>query len=103
VLAIEFTSDASEGTLTIYAGERQIVREAFKFVKKTGFLRSEKISGSLAFSRKLPAGPTSLRVYVSTPGKPTRTVLLERDLAGGSNPKLDVRVESDGITTATLD
>ena len=102
VLGIEFFSEASEGTLTIYAGERQIVREAFKFVRKTGFLRSEKISGTLNFQRTLPSGPISLRVYVSTPGKPTRSVLLEKELAGGTSPKLGIQVDGEGRTTATL-
>ena len=55
VLGIEFFSEASEGALTIYAGERQIVREPFKFVRKTGFLRSEKISGQPEL-RAHPAG-----------------------------------------------
>ena len=89
--------------LTIYAGERQIVRESFKFVRKTGFLSREKISGSLQFERTLAAGPTALRVYVSTPGKPTKSILLEENLAGGSTPKLNIRVDADGRTAATLD
>jgi hypothetical protein len=101
-LGISFFSEASEGVLTIYAGERQIVREPFKFVRKTGFLRSEKISGTLNFARKLPAGTAALRVYVSLPGRPTKSVLVEGVLAGGSAPKLDVRVDGEGLTTATL-
>lgn len=102
-LAIEFFSEASEGVLTIYAGERQIVREPFKFVKKTGFLRSEKISGNLTFQRTLPAGPAALRIYVSTPGKPTKSVLLEERLAGGSTPRLNIRVDADGRTSAAIE
>jgi hypothetical protein len=101
-LAITFFSEASEGVLTIYAGERQIVREPFRFVRKTGFLRSEKISGSLSFERTLPAGAAALRVYVSVPGKPTKSVLVEGELAGGSTPTLDVKVDGEGRTTATL-
>jgi hypothetical protein len=101
-LAIQFFSDVSEGTLTIYAGERQIVREPFKFVRKTGFLRSEKVSGAMNFQRALAAGPMQLRVYVSLPGKPTRSVMVDADLAGGSATKLEVRVSADGQATANL-
>jgi tRNA A-37 threonylcarbamoyl transferase component Bud32 len=102
-IGIEFFSEASEGVLTIYAGERQIVRESFKFVRKTGFLSREKISGNLQFERTLPAGPVALRVYVSTPGKPTKSILLEENLGGGSTAKLRIQVDADGRTTAALE
>ena len=101
-LAIDFASDSSEGVLTIYSGERQIVREPFKFVRKTGFLRSEKISGSMNLDRTLPAGPIALRVYVSLPGKPTRSIVVEGVLAGGASRRLEVRVDGEGHATATL-
>ena len=101
-LAIDFASDTSEGVLTIYSGERQILRESFKFVRKTGFLRSEKISGSLAFERTLPAGAIALRVYVSVSGKPTRSIVVEGNLNGGSAQRLEIRVDDDGIATARL-
>ena len=102
-LEIDFFSESSEGVLTVYAGERQILRQSFKFVKKTGFLRSEKISGSLAAQRTLPAGAGALRVYVTLPGKPTRSIVVEGSLAGGSTRRLLVRVDGDGRTTAQLD
>ncbi len=101
-LAIAFQSDWSEGVLTIYAGERQILREPFKFVRKTGFLRSEKVSGSLEARRTLAPGPTTLRVYVSMPGKPTKAIALDANLAAGASHTLSVRVDAEGAATATL-
>ncbi len=101
-LSIDFFSEFSEGVLTIYDGERQILREPFKFVRKTGFLRSEKLSGTLEASRTLTAGSHTLRVYVAPKGKPTRAVVVEGDLAGGSKIELEIRVDSEGRTTAEL-
>jgi hypothetical protein len=88
--------------LTVYSGERQIFREPFKFVKKTGFLSKEKIPGALSAQRTLPAGPVALRVYVTLPGKPTRAIVVEGSLAGGAQRRLIVRVDGDGRVTAEL-
>ncbi len=101
-LRIAFASDQSEGVLTIYAGERQILREPFKFVRKTGFMRTEKISGTIEAERRLPVGPVTLRVYVSLPGKPTKSIVLEQEIAGGGKYQLDVRTDAAGRTTAEL-
>ncbi|MCB1008103.1 MAG: serine/threonine protein kinase [Acidobacteria bacterium] len=101
-LVVDFYSDSSEGILTIYAGERQIVREPFKFVRKTGFLRSEKISGELEARRTLDPGPTTLRVYVSMPGRATKAVVVDGELRPGAEQVLEIRVDEEGATTATL-
>jgi hypothetical protein len=101
-MRIAFHSEESEGVLTVYAGERQILREPFKFVRKTGFLRTEKVSGQLEAERRIPAGPLTLRVYVAIEGRTTRTVTLEREIVGGRNHVLDIRVEAGGRVTAEL-
>jgi predicted Ser/Thr protein kinase len=101
-LRIDFASDQSEGVLTIYAGERQIFREPFKFVKKTGFLRSEKVSGTLEGQRRVPTGPLTLRVYVAMPGMPTKAVVLSGTIQGGKSYQLMIRVDADGRATAEL-
>jgi serine/threonine-protein kinase len=101
-LRIAFHSEASEGVLTVYAGERQILREPFKFVRKTGFLRTEKVSGQLEAERRIPAGPMILRVYVAIPGKSTRTVTIEREIVGGRSYVLDIQVDGEGRATADL-
>ncbi len=101
-MRIDFRSDSSEGVLTIYAGERQILREPFKFVRKTGFLRSEKISGALEARRAIAPGPITLRVYVLMPGKPTKAIAVDANLVAGGNHTLAIRVDSDGGVTASL-
>ncbi|MEO7973212.1 MAG: hypothetical protein ABIU84_06450, partial [Thermoanaerobaculia bacterium] len=100
---IDFYSELSEGVLTVYSGERQIFREPFKFVKKTGFLSKEKIPGALSAQRTLPAGDVALRVYVTLPGKPTKAIAVGGALVGGSTRRLVVRVGADGAIAAQLD
>jgi hypothetical protein len=101
-LKVEFTSDLSEGVLTIYAGERQIVRQPFKFVRKSGIFRREEVSGALEAHRRIPAGPLMLRVYVAIPGSPTRAVALDKQIVGGTSYTLVIRVDAEGRTTAEL-
>jgi hypothetical protein len=100
---IDFYSELSEGVLTVYSGERQIFREPFKFVKKTGFLSKERVPGALSAQRTLPAGAVALRVYVTLPGKPTRAIVVDGTLVGGSKRRLIVRVDADGVVAAQLE
>ncbi len=100
---IDFYSELSEGVLTVYSGERQILREPFKFVKKTGFLSKEKIPGALGAQRTLPAGAAALRVYVTLPGKPTKAIVVEGNLVGGTTRRLVIRVDGDARVTAGLE
>jgi serine/threonine-protein kinase len=99
---IAFASDRSEGVLTIYAGDRQILRESFRFVRRTGLLARERVSGTIEANRRVPAGPTTLRVYVALPGTATRAVSIEGDLEGGSTRVLDIRVDGSGQTSVEL-
>jgi serine/threonine protein kinase len=102
-LRIDFQSDLSEGVLTIYAGERQILRESFRFVRKTGFLRSEKISGRIEAQRQLAPGTLALRAYVSSAGKPTRTATIDAEIRPGADHTLAVRVDEQGVTTVSFE
>ena len=102
VLRLLFRSDLSEGVLTIYAGERQILREPFRFVRKSGMFTREKASGQLEAQRRVPAGPITLRVYVALPGKPTKAVVVEGAIVGGSTPTLEMRLDAEGRASATL-
>jgi hypothetical protein len=101
-LRVDFASERSEGVLTIYAGERQILREQFKFVRKTGFLRTEHISGRLDAQRRVPTGPITLRIYVAMPDLPTKAIVLDGQIEGGRSYQLLVRVDADGRATAEM-
>ena len=102
VLALDFYSDAPEGVLTIYAGERQILRESFHFFKKVSMFKSEPMSGTIEARRKLPAGATSMRIYLALGDKPARVTTLEGNFLGGSERVLKIRVSKDGQVTAGL-
>lgn len=99
-LRIEFASERSEGVLTVYAGDKQVLRESFKFVRRTGFLAREKTSGTILATRKVAVGPMALKVYVTLPGKATRAILLDGDFPGGTTQTLVIRVDSDGNAAA---
>ncbi|MCM2268752.1 MAG: protein kinase [Thermoanaerobaculia bacterium] len=102
LLRIDFASDRSEGVLTVYAADRQILREPFRFVRRTGFLARERVSGTIEANRRLQPGAVTLRVYVALEGETTRVISLEGDLAVGSSTVLEIRVDGDGNTTAIL-
>jgi hypothetical protein len=101
-LRIEFASERSEGVLTIYAGERQVLREPFKFVRRTGFLAREKTSGTILATRKVTPGDVPVKVYIALPGKATRAILLDGHFPGGKTQTLVIRVDADGNATAAF-
>ena len=47
--------------------------------------------------------PLALRVYVSLPGKPTKAIVVEGNLVGGSTRRLVVRVDAEARVTAALE
>jgi len=101
-LHIFFASDLSEGVLTIYANDRQIIREPFKFVRRTGFFSREKVSGTIEAVRRVPAGEVMIRVYVALQGQRTQTVTLGGTADGGSQVDLRIQVDGEGEISASL-
>ncbi|MEO8504441.1 MAG: serine/threonine-protein kinase [Acidobacteriota bacterium] len=102
VLVIDFYSDAPEGIVTIYAGERQVLRQSFHFFKKTGMFKSEAMSGTIAARRHLPAGSTSLRVYLALGDRPAQVTNLDGNFLSGRERVLKIRVSKDGQVQASL-
>jgi hypothetical protein len=99
VLVVDFYSDASEGVLTIYAGERQVLREPFHFFKKTGVFKTEPMSGRIEARRRLSAGPSSIRIYLSRGDRAAQVTTLDGDFPGGGERVLKIRVSKDGQVT----
>ena len=102
-LAVDFHTEVSEGVLTIYADDRQIVREPFRFSKKSGLFRVEKQSGGFQRERTLASGAYTFRIYVALEGRPTKAVTVDGELSGGSRRTLVVRIGAQGEATARLD
>ncbi|MDH3522373.1 MAG: serine/threonine protein kinase [Acidobacteriota bacterium] len=102
VVQLDFFSLASRGVLTIYEGDRQLFKEAFRFLERRRFLPPKAATGSLTGKLEIPAGDMALRVYLSLPGRATQVVNVAAELRGGANHVLRLRVADDGAFTADL-
>jgi len=98
----DFFSQKSRGVLTIYDGDKQIYKEAFRFIERRRLLPSRPATGSLSATIERQPGPLALRVYLSLPGRQTQVIPVERDLERGGNYVLRMRVGSDGKFSAVL-
>ena len=102
-LRIDFFTELPEGVLTIYAGPKQILGEPFRFYKRTGLFRNQPEAGRVEASRQLPAGTTTLRVYVALPKRSPVVKTVEAQLAGGSTRVLRIHIDSSAQLTAGLE
>lgn len=101
-LEIDFFSQKSRGVLTIYDGDKQIYKEAFRFIERRRLLPSKAATGSLSSTMERQPGPLALRLYLSLPGKKTQVIPLEATLDRGGKYVLRLRVSNDGKFTAAL-
>jgi predicted Ser/Thr protein kinase len=101
-LRIDFFTELPEGVLTIYAGPKQILGEPFRFYKRTGLFRNQPEAGRVEVSRQLPAGTTTLRIYVALPKRSPVVKTVEAQLAGGSTRVLKIHFDSSAQLTAGL-
>jgi hypothetical protein len=100
-LRIDFQTEVSPGTVTIYIGRDQVLREPFRFTRRSG-LRTTSVPGGWNATRAVGAGDNSLRVIVSLDGRPTRVVNLQGNFRGGSSRSLVIRIDGAGEVSATL-
>ncbi|HXT49430.1 MAG TPA: serine/threonine-protein kinase [Thermoanaerobaculia bacterium] len=101
-LRIEFLTELPEGVLTIYAGQRQILGEPFRFYKRSGLFRNEPKRGTIEAARQVPAGATTLRIYVARPKLPPAVTTVEAQLSGGSTRVLKIHFDQSAQLSATL-
>ncbi len=101
-LRVDFFSHLPKGVLTIYSGKQQVLLERFRFLKKSGLLRRRGISGRLERVLELPAGQTTLRIYVASEGKRTRSKSLAVTLEAGKTRVLRIAVSTTGETRVDL-
>jgi tetratricopeptide (TPR) repeat protein len=102
-LTVGFSSQRPEGTLTLFVGEEQLLREPFRFVRRKGFLRSEAYEGQLSFGPfEIKPGATRLRVYVYLAGRPALAEILDAEIAAGSARHLEVTFSEDEVLSARL-
>ncbi len=98
IVTIDFYTEISEGTLTIYAGQSQILRETFSFVEKKGWFSKRKMPGAIGTSRTLPQGPYELLVYATPKGAKTLTERVQGTMVRGEAQTLEIRLsEGQGL------
>jgi predicted Ser/Thr protein kinase len=102
-LAIDFLTEISEGALTIYVNQKQVLLEPFRFVKRTGLLSSEPSAGRIEVQRSLSPGDVAIQVYANPKGKPARAVSVQGNFPAGATRSLRIRLAKDGEITATLE
>ena len=101
-LRIDFFTELPEGVLTIYAGQKQILGEPFRFYKRTGLFRNQPESGRIEASRQLQAGATTLRVYVALPKRPPVVTTVQAQLAGGASRLLKLHFDQSAKLSVSL-
>ncbi len=101
-LRIEFFTELPEGVLTIYAGQRQILGEPFRFYKRTGLFRNQPSSGQIDASRQLQPGATTLRVYVALPKRAPVVTTVQAQLAGGTTRLLKLHFDQSARLSVSL-
>jgi serine/threonine protein kinase len=101
-LRIDFFTELPEGVLTIYAGPRQILGEPFRFYKRTGLFRNQPEAGRIEAARQLPAGSTTLRIYVALPKRPPTVTTVDANLAGGTTRLLKIHFDKSAQISAAL-
>lgn len=102
-LVIDFFSQKSKGVLTIYADEKQILREQFRYMRRAGFLRRRReVSGGFEKIRRLDTKKVALVIYLSGPDRDTQRADLGLDATDGIPRLLRIRVDSEGVLTTQV-
>jgi serine/threonine-protein kinase len=99
-LTVSFWSERPQGVLTVYVGQSQLLREPFRFVEKSGFLRAREVPGGFDRTVTLPTGPATLRVYVALDR--TRSETIEGNFPPGVARTLEIRVSASGELAVRL-
>ena len=102
-LRIDLFSQVPRGVVTVYAGGEQVMNQTFRFGKRGGLLRKKTGTGRLEAKRRLPAGDTELRVYVTMPNRPAVRRTLNVSLPAGSSRVLRILIDADGEPSVELD
>jgi serine/threonine protein kinase len=100
-LEVDLYTEISPGVLTVYVGKEQVLRETFRFQRRAGLGRAS-VPGSVNRRRTVKAGDNDLRVIVALDGKPTKVLTVQGNLPGGKSKTLQIRIDPNGVATATL-
>ena len=82
VLEIHVTSRIPTGVLTLYADDVQILKEQFRYEKKSRLLRPKRALGGFNASREISSSTRTLRIYLLVDGESKLTTVSVEFLAG---------------------
>ena len=102
-LRIDLFSQVPRGVVTVYAGSDQVMNQPFRFGKRGGLLRKKRGAGRLEAKRRLPAGDTELKVYVTLPNRPAARRTLSVSLPAGASRVLRILIDANGEPRVQLD
>jgi tRNA A-37 threonylcarbamoyl transferase component Bud32/tetratricopeptide (TPR) repeat protein len=102
-LRIDLFSQVPRGVVTVYAAGDQVMNQSFRFGKRAGLLRKKTGAGRLEAKRRLPAGDTELRVYVTLPGRAATRRTLNVSLPAGASRALRILIDTNGEPSVQLD
>ena len=103
-LQVELETEIGRGALTLYADNLQIFSEEFRFVERSKVLRRAKnASGTLSGTATVPAGTTSLRVYLAPRKQPTQVITLNAEFGGSDSAVLRITLAEDGTADANFE
>ena len=102
-LRVDLFSQVPRGVVTVYAGGEQVMNQQFRFGKRSGLLRKKTGGGRLEAKRRLDAGDTELRVYVTLPGRAAARRTLDVELPAGASRVLRILIGKDGEPSVQLD
>ncbi len=102
-VAVELTSEASEGVVTIYADGLELLRRGFSYSRRGPRPYTREPSGG-EFDEEIavPAGTGSLWVYVARPREPARRLEVPGEFTAGTSQTLEIHVAADGEAAARL-
>ncbi len=100
-LNVELISFVTEGQLTIYADETEILSEDFEFPKRRRGIGAKKPNGKLILDRGISLDTESLRIYLLV-GSETQLISLTPDFSESSTNELTIRVMKKGPAETVL-
>ena len=101
-LNIQFTSRVPDGVLTLYANEEQILKEQFRYEKKSRLLRPKRPLGGFETTRKISSDIQSLRIYLLVDGE-SKLTTVSAELSAGETRTLIIEVLRKGAIEASLE
>jgi tRNA A-37 threonylcarbamoyl transferase component Bud32 len=101
-LVVDLESSAPEGVLTVWARDRQLVREPFEFYRREGLRRRADLPGHWSHELVLSPGALPLRVLVARSGEEGQVQQVQANLRPGGRTVLAVSVPAEGAPTVEL-